>query len=120
MNYLFLKNIISNLTSEFICPNCRIGKPKEEFLDISKISTSNMEVVFECPHCKTKNLLKAEFVPVNLPIEKQKELFEKFSKKWKLVFDKKRWIPAEEIKKIEEKLNDNITVTDLMGNIDEK
>lgn len=114
MNYLFLKNIISTLISEFVCPNCNIGRPKEQNLDISKISRAWIELIFSCPHCKTKNILKTEFAPITLQTKEWKELFRKLIESWKIFTNKKKWIPKEEIKKIEEKLSQNLTVTELI------
>ena len=60
MNYLFLKNIIETLEKTFVCPNCKIGTPKDETLEVASISHTGVEIVFVCPNCQEKSHVKAE------------------------------------------------------------
>lgn len=120
MNYLFLKNIILALTKNFTCPKCKSGIPNDETLDVQDVSQNWVEIAFTCPNCGEKSLLKAEASQMN-PQFLQTPIGKKFlnaMKDWKgmmVTHTKKPWIPQEELKKLQEKLQNNITVEDFMN-----
>lgn len=58
MNYLIFKEIMASILSKFRCQECSTPAT-ENALSIQNLSGNNLELAYECPHCKTRALLSA-------------------------------------------------------------
>lgn len=123
MNYLFLKNIMSSILTNFNCPEC--GQiPDENSLDVSAISEKEITIRFHCKNCSAKALMKAELGQLTSEFfasEAGKDFLKNAVSDKKMIISdprnrqKKPSISPEEIKDIEEKLAKNSTINDLIN-----
>lgn len=122
MLYIFLKNIIEVVSSNYLCPDCG-NKTKQDELSITGISSRGVDIHLICWTCNIHSHLSAEINPMTSQLltgENGQKLFEEFIKKWgnintSIINNKNTWINAADIAKIGEDIQNAKTIEDLMG-----
>ncbi len=125
MPYIFLKNIIDSVISNFICPDCS-NKTSAEYLNINWMSSRGLDIHITCSVCGTHSHLAAEVNTMASELlngENGNKFFEEFIKNgWslganminKLPQKNPKGINAEDIAKIDEDIKNAKSIEDLM------
>lgn len=124
MLYIFLKNILESVISNYKCPDCG-SQTNAEQLNILGISSRWIDIHLVCSVCGIHSQLSAEVNTMAselLSTEDGKKFFEEFMKNGgtmnaKMINKKninKKWINADDIAKIDKDIKNAKTIEDLM------
>ncbi len=128
MNYLFLKNILESLFSNFRCPHCG-ATPNESSVHIDAVTATTIDVRIHCQSCHQSSLMKAELTqmtPEFLGSPEGKQFIENYNRNQKTTevrFHAHEKSPSpestgaislEDIKKIDESIQPHTTIQDLI------
>ncbi len=84
MQYLFLKNILETVLSNYICPECQ-NKTNEQSLQITGVSSHGVDIHVHCHVCGAHSQLNAEvnmMAAQMLESDEWKKQFEEFLSQW--------------------------------------
>lgn len=84
MQYIFLKNILETVLSNYVCPECQ-NKTNEQAIQVMGISSHGVDIHIHCHVCGAHSQLNAEINTMAaqmLETDSGKKQFEDFLKQW--------------------------------------
>ncbi len=129
MQYIFLKNILETILTNYVCSECQ-SKTNEQSIQITGVSSHGVDIHLHCPVCGSHAQLNAEINTIAaqmLESDTWKKQFEEFLKsgwtigaimqnKWKdIKKSPDNAIKDEDIIKIHEDLQNAKSIEDLMN-----
>lgn len=84
MQYIFLKNILETILSNYICPGCQ-NKTNEQALQITGVSSHGVDIHVHCHICGAHSQLNAEvnmMAAEMLESDEWKKQFAEFLSQW--------------------------------------
>ncbi len=129
MQYIFLKNILETILSNYICPECQ-NKTNEQAIQITGISSRGIDIHIHCHVCGAHSQLNAEINTSAVEMfenEEWKKQFREFLNQWwtiGAIMKNTQWdtaktdthaIKDEDIVKIHNDLKKAKTIEELMG-----
>lgn len=127
MLYIFLKNILETVITNYVCPQCQ-NKTNEQSMNITGISSHGVDIHVQCHVCGTHSQLNAEINTLAaqmLENENGRKYFEEFLKQGGTIGSTMKnkqngdvtsmGIKDEDIMKIHDELKGAKTIEDIMG-----
>lgn len=128
MQYIFLKNILETILSNYVCPECQ-NKTNEQALRVTGISSQGVDIHIHCHVCGAHSQLNAEvnmMAAQMLQSDEWKKQFEEFLSQWwaigatlhnkqKDIITNENAIKDEDIVKIHNDLKNAKSIEDLMN-----
>ena len=84
MQYIFFKNILETILSNYLCPECQ-DKTNEQAMHITGVSSHGIDIHIHCHICSAHSQLNAQINPEArdmLQNEHGKKYFDEFLKEW--------------------------------------